>query len=823
MAKLPSATDLNRRQYQASSPGIRVRAPDFSPIAEGVARAAKGLEAVVQAQDEVDDYDTRKRLLDFKLTTEMELEESSRNMIPGGAGFTGGWQDTFRKRAKEFVGKDDANIPAAQRGKVGLWLKQHEVAMAERAQRYEIAERDREHVDGLETQLGTLKDVVGANPTRRDEMAAEGRKQIELSRIPAASKHRLLQKYEKELDRTQATSRILSLQTPEDMEAFRGELRLDQEDLPPAVKWRVFDKDTPTASERRKIASEGGIVVNLDTNWAPAGRTTEPMVVIPDNATPQQRQAAEDYAARIADLYNEKFGTNVKPKVLTRSQNGRGRNDTIHTEPFSVNDVRAVDFFSSEEGRGRHAEIIRETFGSLPGVAFSLPHDPTRKGDRGAVGPRGSEVDLAAPLLAELSRTGVPTPELVASTETPVPRAYKNLTLMERKTLWGQAQTAWKERLKEMNAIAAQERVDGWLSGAEEFNPMSKEGRKLLDDTLAMSNISDRIFSGDYTATTQGVALSQRLRYAPAPVAEGITGLIKSGDNNKMALGYSAVVNLLHQSPNALDQAPGHEQITRDALKFQLYSNRYGGPVEALKRMAEDNDPEKARVRKVNEVDANKFVKDEITEDTIRVAMSRGTLGDWWNRPETALSHDQKSLMIGEFKDVVRREYELTGDKDLAIKLATQHFQKRHGVSEVLGKRVMAYPPESFWPPVAGSYDYMKKDIQSVVGTYGPDAVEKSVDLKFAGFGRDGKPNYWITWQRQDGRLEMAPRPWVPGVEDAARVSDAEWQERRRQKLINPAPNSLQDVQSSNDNARRLVDPSVDSARQGSFGPLQDN
>lgn len=170
--------------------------------------------------------------------------------------------------------------------------------------------------------------------------------------------------------------------------------------------WRIFDKDAPTAQERREIFSKGGVVVNLDTNWAKSGRATEPMVVIPDNATPAQREAAQAYAARIADIYNEKFGTKMKPRVLTRSQNGRGRNDTIHTEPFSVTDSRAVEFFTSDEGRQLHAQALRDTFGRLPGVAFAVPHDPTRKGDKGAVGPHGSEVDLAMPLLAELSGRG---------------------------------------------------------------------------------------------------------------------------------------------------------------------------------------------------------------------------------------------------------------------------------------------------------------------------------------------------------------------------------------------------------------------------------
>lgn len=178
-------------------------------------------------------------------------------------------------------------------------------------------------------------------------------------------------------------------------------------------KGPIFIDRTPSRTERVEIQRKGGIVVNLDTNWAKGDKQTSPMVVIPDNAAPEQRQAAEAYASKIADVYKQKFGTSLSPRVVTRSQNigtngkPRGRPGTIHTEPFAVTDSKAVAFFNSPEGQRMHAGILRDTFGKIPGVHFSLPHDPYgQRRDHGAAANGVDEVKLARPVL-EMLRSGV--------------------------------------------------------------------------------------------------------------------------------------------------------------------------------------------------------------------------------------------------------------------------------------------------------------------------------------------------------------------------------------------------------------------------------
>ena len=164
---------------------------------------------------------------------------------------------------------------------------------------------------------------------------------------------------------------------------------------------------TPTPEERKQVFEKGGVVVNLDTNWAKKGQQTGPMIVIPDNATKEQRKQAQAYVRQIEEVYKEKFGKSLPGKVVTRSENQRVRQSTIHSEPFSVNDDKAVEYFTrTDEGRAKLANITANTLGKIPGVQFSLPHDPYKpmKPDYGAVGAMGSEVDLARVLINDLKQ-----------------------------------------------------------------------------------------------------------------------------------------------------------------------------------------------------------------------------------------------------------------------------------------------------------------------------------------------------------------------------------------------------------------------------------
>lgn len=181
------------------SPDVNVGAVDYGPQAAGGAAIARGMDSLGRAgtvlaarideqQNEIDDFETAKKLTDFKLATEMELEERKRSMPVGGAGYTSSWAETYRERASGFVGEKDANIPERLRGRVGLQLKQWEAALVERAQRDEFAERDRHTIAGLETTVNQHVSRVMADPTRHDMVQGDLDKLITLAPITPAQR-----------------------------------------------------------------------------------------------------------------------------------------------------------------------------------------------------------------------------------------------------------------------------------------------------------------------------------------------------------------------------------------------------------------------------------------------------------------------------------------------------------------------------------------------------------------------------------------------------------------------------------------------------------
>lgn len=410
MPRLPDKTSIQTRT-DFSTPAVH--APDTSAAFKGIERLGRGLEAQGEAMTKADqgmdliradsDTDAQIRALERKYDTDTDHAtyetrfgaESNQILLDSAK--------TIREpamREKWMLSRGQAKQQQAldrvmTRG-IGLARQEKEVELGNRLDTYRGAYAETEDPERRRQILTDMDAVVRVGEAT--------------GLIPPKVAERFRENFIDESVKSDAERRIDSGEAEGVLKDFGllpggGKTRSKV-----SGSWQIFDKDTPTAAQRRDIFAKGGVVVNLDTNWTQSGRATEPMVVIPDNATSEQRRAAEAYAAGIAEIYNAKFGTSMKPKVLTRSQNGRGRNDTIHTEPFSVTDSRAVQFFTSDEGRAQHAQLLRDTLGTIPGVAFSLPHDPTRKGDKGAHGPHGNEVDFARPLLAELSGGGRPRP-----------------------------------------------------------------------------------------------------------------------------------------------------------------------------------------------------------------------------------------------------------------------------------------------------------------------------------------------------------------------------------------------------------------------------
>jgi len=95
MARLPTGADIARQPAPAATSGVRAPSIDFSPIAAGAKAIGSGLSAISASIEQEEAHDLDRRLLDFRLQTELDLEEQGRAMPEGGAGFTENWRQSY--------------------------------------------------------------------------------------------------------------------------------------------------------------------------------------------------------------------------------------------------------------------------------------------------------------------------------------------------------------------------------------------------------------------------------------------------------------------------------------------------------------------------------------------------------------------------------------------------------------------------------------------------------------------------------------------------------------------------------------------------------
>lgn len=140
-------------------------------------------------------------------------------------------------------------------------------------------------------------------------------------------------------------------------------------------QFKVFAGDR----EEYGAMKDGERRVSLDFNSAPDIQGGfYAMVVVPDDATGEELQAARGYVQGMKQLMAEygydDYGIYGDDGLATRSENGRGKPGTFHTEPFFAEDPRAVELLGNPEFMAAYAELVKDTLGEIPGAVLMAPH-----------------------------------------------------------------------------------------------------------------------------------------------------------------------------------------------------------------------------------------------------------------------------------------------------------------------------------------------------------------------------------------------------------------------------------------------------------------
>ncbi|QBQ72524.1 hypothetical protein CRP2_gp48 [Roseobacter phage CRP-2] len=142
--------------------------------------------------------------------------------------------------------------------------------------------------------------------------------------------------------------------------------------------------------------------ISLDFNSFKGAKGTE--VIIPDNASPEVREAAEKFNQMVVDFAAKHGYENYKNRgVKTTSENKRGVSNTIHVEPFFTQDAKIEAIIN--DNMDEFAQIYKQAFGGVTG-RMVLPHGVVNsKGvqDRGAVSKTfGDEYSFGESIISRL-------------------------------------------------------------------------------------------------------------------------------------------------------------------------------------------------------------------------------------------------------------------------------------------------------------------------------------------------------------------------------------------------------------------------------------
>jgi hypothetical protein len=190
MPKLPDKFDLGGAPSVGRRPITQASASDFAPngglmVANEVVKGIGGLAKVAIAkQEEADEYELQKAIVDFDLEQEKRLDDAKRNAPPEAKDFTGSYRRGYDEAATGLMTK----VPERLKPKVDEMLVRRGAAFEKRAYDFELAERDRWNIQDVQKNTSDLITHTMGKPESMEDNAQRGVAIIRASKLPQRQK-----------------------------------------------------------------------------------------------------------------------------------------------------------------------------------------------------------------------------------------------------------------------------------------------------------------------------------------------------------------------------------------------------------------------------------------------------------------------------------------------------------------------------------------------------------------------------------------------------------------------------------------------------------
>lgn len=161
--------------------------------------------AVEKHANEADDYEAKKRFVQFDLDQEKRLDDARHNYdVPEAKDFTKSYMNDYHAGARELF----ASLPDSQKAKYDYLLVQRGAQYEKKAYDHELVERDRFHREDIDLTTQNLRNETIAKPESYKDNLARGISLIDSSRLSIEEKHKTKKAFAQSVEEDAIRGRI---------------------------------------------------------------------------------------------------------------------------------------------------------------------------------------------------------------------------------------------------------------------------------------------------------------------------------------------------------------------------------------------------------------------------------------------------------------------------------------------------------------------------------------------------------------------------------------------------------------------------------------
>lgn len=314
-----------------------------------------------------------------------------------------------------------------------------------------------------------------------------------------------------------------------------------------------------------------------------------------------------------------------------------------------------------------------------------------------------------------------------------------------------QAYKIYEDRNEGLGLVAQGQQM---LANQQEFNPLDNDHKKILNAMLGDEGVKAlHARNGDYAATVL-IPLVRQSRDIPTDAIGTLLGMMRSNQQDDALWALDALSQLEQASPRAFTQRV--DENTASAVELWRSRKDTYPPDQLLKLVNGGLTTEERQQTTMLRKEAQDLIKDDKLGPKLDIAsvFQTGFFGQ--NATPSSLPYVARALE-SDFNRLFEDQYTLYGDVNKAKEEATKLLQHSWGATQVgVNGKVMKFPPEKYYPPVAGNYDWMERQLRAegvIAEDEGFELIgDPQTEAEVDEFRRGGPPVSYLVVRIKDGQ-----------------------------------------------------------------------